>query len=85
MACNSPQWGQRKRKEPALLFEGVPSLPRAAMVPDRKADMYYDWRNRLIATKGGVETSESISVNRPMIPYAARNEAFKKGFVLTEE
>ena len=47
--------------------------------------MYYDWRDRQIATKGGVETSESISVNRPMIPYAARNEAFKKGFVLTEE
>ena len=28
--------------------------------------MYYDWRDRQIATKSGVETSESTSVNRPI-------------------
>jgi hypothetical protein len=32
----------------------------------RVTQMAYDWRDRLIATKQGVETSESTSVNRPI-------------------
>src|SRR5271169_3287377 len=28
----SPQWGQRKRKKPSLIFDGGPCRPRAAMV-----------------------------------------------------
>jgi RHS repeat-associated protein len=36
---------------------------------DRVTAMSYDWRNRQVATKGGVETSESTSLNRP-ITYA---------------
>jgi RHS repeat-associated protein len=32
----------------------------------RESDFYYDWRNRLVAEKDGVETSESTSLNRPI-------------------
>ena len=31
---------------------------------DCKADMYSDWRDRLVATKSGVEASESTSDHR---------------------
>ena len=33
---------------------------------DCKADMYCDWRNRLVATKSGVETSESTGGQRSL-------------------
>jgi RHS repeat-associated protein len=33
---------------------------------DRKSDLFYDWRNRPVATKAGVESSESTSLNRPI-------------------
>ncbi len=33
---------------------------------DRKTEMSYDWRNRQVATKSGVEASESTSLNRPI-------------------
>ncbi len=46
-------------------------LTRATQYPgggaaDRKTEMAYDWRNRLVATKAGVEASESTSLNRPI-------------------
>jgi RHS repeat-associated protein len=34
--------------------------------PARESDFYYDWRDRVVAVKDGVETSESTSVNRPI-------------------
>jgi YD repeat-containing protein len=34
--------------------------------PDRVTEFYYDWRNRQVASKGGVEASESTSLNRPI-------------------
>ena len=33
---------------------------------DRVTDYYFDWRNRMMAVKGGVEGTESTSVNRPL-------------------
>ncbi len=33
---------------------------------DRVTDYFYDWRNRLVAMKAGVEGSESTSLNRPI-------------------
>lgn len=33
---------------------------------DRVTQTYYDWRNRAVAVKSGVEGSESTSVNRPI-------------------
>jgi YD repeat-containing protein len=35
----------------------------------RVTQNYYDWRDRLVATKEGVETTESTSVNRPIWYY----------------
>jgi RHS repeat-associated protein len=35
-------------------------------IADRVTAMSYDWRDRQVATKQGVETSESTSVNRPI-------------------
>src|SRR5438093_1012355 len=34
---------------------------------DRVSKFYYDWRNRLVATKAGYESSESTSLNRPIV------------------
>jgi YD repeat-containing protein len=34
---------------------------------DRVTQTWFDWRNRAVATKAGVETSESTSVNRPLV------------------
>ncbi len=51
---------------------GDSNLTRVILYPDsnsanqRKTDLVYDWRNRLVATKDGVESSESTSVNRPI-------------------
>jgi hypothetical protein len=50
---------------------GDSNLTRATQVPgggaaDRKTDSFYDWRNRPVATKSGVEASEGTSVNRPI-------------------
>jgi len=33
---------------------------------DRVSQFFYDWRNRLVAMKSGVEASESTSLNRPI-------------------
>jgi RHS repeat-associated protein len=33
----------------------------------------YDWRNRLVATKGGAQTTESTSVNRPLFYFEYDN------------
>jgi RHS repeat-associated protein/uncharacterized delta-60 repeat protein len=33
---------------------------------DRLTQNWYDWRNRLVVSKAGVETTESTSVNRPI-------------------
>ncbi len=33
---------------------------------DRETDYFYDWRDRQVAVKAGVESSESTSVNRPI-------------------
>jgi len=33
---------------------------------NRVSQSFYDWRNRAVASKSGVETSESTSVNRPI-------------------
>ncbi len=33
---------------------------------NRVSQAFYDWRDRVVATKSGVETSESTSVNRPL-------------------
>lgn len=35
--------------------------------PDRVTEAYYDWRDRAVAVKAGVETSESTDVNRPIL------------------
>ena len=32
----------------------------------RRTDFAYDWRDRLVASKGGAETSEGTAVNRPI-------------------
>ncbi len=34
---------------------------------DRVTQLWYDWRDRAVAVKVGVETSESTSVNRPLV------------------
>ena len=34
---------------------------------DRVTQTWYDWRDRAVATKQGVETTESTSVNRPLV------------------
>ena len=51
---------------------GDNNLTRVVLYPDsntsnqRVTDLAYDWRDRLVATKDGVESSESTSVNRPI-------------------
>jgi RHS repeat-associated protein len=50
---------------------GDGNLTRQTAIPgggavDRKTDYTYDWRNRQVAIKDGVEASESTSVNRPI-------------------
>jgi YD repeat-containing protein len=51
---------------------GDNNLTRVVVYPDsntsnqRATDLAYDWRDRLVATKDGVESSESTSVNRPI-------------------
>ena len=35
--------------------------------PDRVTETYYDWRNRAVAMKAGVEGSENTGVNRPIV------------------
>src|SRR5262249_33095153 len=34
--------------------------------PDRVSQFYFDWRDRLVASKSGVETTESTTVHRPI-------------------
>lgn len=36
---------------------------------DRVTQTWYDWRNRAVAVKGGVQTTESATVNRPLTHY----------------
>ena len=51
---------------------GGDNLTRVVVYPDsntsnqRVTDLAYDWRDRLVATKDGVESGESTSVNRPI-------------------
>ncbi len=50
---------------------GVGNLTKVTVIPGGSAanqvtEYYYDWRKRLVATKQGVETTESTSVNRPI-------------------
>lgn len=40
---------------------------------DRVAETLYDWRNRTVAVKSGVETTESTGVNRPLVTYTYDN------------
>src|SRR5262249_36814021 len=40
---------------------------------DRVTNSYFDWRDRLVAVKLGVETSESTSVNRPIVYFTMDN------------
>jgi RHS repeat-associated protein len=40
---------------------------------DRVKQSFFDWRDRLVAVKSGVETSESTSVNRPIVYYTLDN------------
>jgi YD repeat-containing protein len=42
------------------------SYPGGSATP-RETDYWYDWRDRQVAEKDGVETTESTSVNRPLI------------------
>jgi hypothetical protein len=35
--------------------------------PDEVDQYFYDWRDRLVAEKDGVETTETDGVNRPII------------------
>ena len=41
-------------------------FPSATASENRKTEFGYDWRNRQVATKAGVEASESTSLNRPI-------------------
>jgi YD repeat-containing protein len=34
--------------------------------PDRTSQLFYDWRDRLVARKDGVQTTETAGVNRPI-------------------
>jgi uncharacterized delta-60 repeat protein/RHS repeat-associated protein len=49
--------------------------PQPDSTPDnhRETDYFYDWRNRAVAQKQGVEGSESTSINRPIIYTAYDN------------
>src|SRR5262249_58964890 len=40
---------------------------------DRVTNSYFDWRDRLVAVKKGVETNESTSVHRPIFYYTLDN------------
>ncbi|OWK38391.1 RHS repeat domain-containing protein [Fimbriiglobus ruber] len=40
---------------------------------DRVTDYWYDWRDRLVAEKDGVETTETDGVNRPLMVYTYDN------------
>ena len=40
---------------------------RAAGAADRVTETLFDWRNRAVAVKSGVEASESTGVNRPLV------------------
>ena len=40
--------------------------PSSTASEARRTDFAYDWRNRLVAAKAGVEASESTSLNRPV-------------------
>src|SRR5947209_16839271 len=44
-----------------------------ASQPDRKTLNYYDWRDRLMTVKNGVESTESTSTNRPIFYYTYDN------------
>src|SRR5207237_9134824 len=46
-----------------------PGLGAAA----RETDSFYDWRDRLVATKAGVQGTESSSVHRPIMYYELDN------------
>jgi hypothetical protein len=40
---------------------------------DRVTDYWYDWRDRQVAEKQGVQASESSGVNRPLMVYTYDN------------
>ena len=40
---------------------------------NRETDYFYDWRDRLVATKQGVQTSEDSTTHRPIIYYTLDN------------
>jgi YD repeat-containing protein len=39
----------------------------------RETDLFYDWRDRLVATKSGVQTSEDTTTHRPIMYYSLDN------------
>lgn len=52
-------------------YDANGNLTKQTQIPgggavNRVTETYYDWRNRPVAVKGGVESSESTSVNRPI-------------------
>ena len=56
---------------------GDGNLTKATQFPgggaaDRVTQTWFDWRDRAVAVKAGVETSESTSVNRPLAYYRLR-------------
>jgi hypothetical protein len=52
----------------ATLFTGEGSND-----PDEVTDYYYDWRDRLVAEKDGVQSTESDDVNRPIYYFTYDN------------
>ncbi|WP_232069808.1 RHS repeat domain-containing protein [Gemmata massiliana] len=53
---------------------GDGNLTKVTQIPgggsaNRVTQAWFDWRNRAVAVKGGVEASESMSVNRPLAYY----------------
>ncbi len=40
---------------------------------NRETDYFYDWRDRLVATKQGVQTSEDSTTHRPIVYYTLDN------------
>jgi RHS repeat-associated protein/uncharacterized delta-60 repeat protein len=47
--------------------------PTSSMADDRVTRYFYDWRDRLVASKEGVQGSEPTSVNRPLYYYGLDN------------
>jgi RHS repeat-associated protein len=52
-----------------LYPEGAPG----SAATNRVSEFYFDWRNRLVAVKAGVEATESTSLNRPIYYFELNN------------